>query len=138
MHDAALDETEELDGTDGDLLIVGALGMGITDEERMGHYRQRRARGRRGGTDRERGRAGLSEELPKGLLAAGAAAAAAPARKLSPHELWTLGADAALAGERGSEGSGAGKCRRGSRAVKQSKNRETLLKQPVKHQCIRP
>ena len=36
VHDAALDETEELDGTDGDLLIVGALGMGITDEERMG------------------------------------------------------------------------------------------------------
>ncbi|MFR5092954.1 MAG: hypothetical protein ACLTDR_14005 [Adlercreutzia equolifaciens] len=36
MHDAALDETEELDGTDGDLLIVGALGMGISDEERMG------------------------------------------------------------------------------------------------------
>ena len=30
VHDAALDETEELDGTDGDLLIVGALGMGIT------------------------------------------------------------------------------------------------------------
>ena len=25
----------ELDGTDGDLLIVGALGMGISDEERM-------------------------------------------------------------------------------------------------------
>ena len=36
VHDAALDETEELDGTDGDLLIVGALGMGISDEERMG------------------------------------------------------------------------------------------------------
>ena len=27
VHDAALDETEELDGTDGDLLIVGALMM---------------------------------------------------------------------------------------------------------------
>ena len=36
VHDAALDEVEEFDGTDGDLLIVGALGMGITDEERMG------------------------------------------------------------------------------------------------------
>ena len=35
VHDAALDETDELDGTDGDLLIVGALGMGISDEERM-------------------------------------------------------------------------------------------------------
>lgn len=35
VHDAALDETDELAGTDGDLLIVGALGMGITDEERM-------------------------------------------------------------------------------------------------------
>ncbi|MDE8701466.1 hypothetical protein PZH32_00635 [Adlercreutzia equolifaciens] len=34
VHDAALDERNELDGTDGDLLIVGALGMGISDEER--------------------------------------------------------------------------------------------------------
>lgn len=34
VHDAALDEKAELDGTDGDLLIVGALGMGISDEER--------------------------------------------------------------------------------------------------------
>lgn len=34
VHDAALDEKDELDGTDGDLLIVGALGMGISDEER--------------------------------------------------------------------------------------------------------
>ena len=57
VHDAALDEVEEFDGTDGDLLIVGALGMGITDEERMGHYWKRRARGRRGGIDREHGRA---------------------------------------------------------------------------------
>lgn len=34
VHDAALDDRNELDGTDGDLLIVGALGMGISDEER--------------------------------------------------------------------------------------------------------
>ena len=35
VHDAALDEYDEPDGTDGDLLIVGALGMGISDEERQ-------------------------------------------------------------------------------------------------------
>ena len=105
VHDAALDETEELDGTDGDLLIVGALGMGITDEERMGIIGSAVRGEERGGADRKRSRTGLSEELPKLLAAGGAAAAAAPARKLSPHELWTLGANAALAGERGSAGS---------------------------------
>lgn len=62
VHDAALDETDELDGTDGDLLIVGALGMGISDEERMAII----------------GEAVHGEESEA-------------ARTLSPHELWTLG-----------------------------------------------
>ena len=71
VHDAALDETEELDGTDGDLLIVGALGMGISDEERMGIIGSAvRGEGGEGSTASMVGR-GLSKELPKGLLAAG-------------------------------------------------------------------
>lgn len=65
VHDAALDETDELDGTDGDLLIVGALGMGISDEERMA--------------------------LIGDALRGEAAGAAGDERPLTPHELWTLG-----------------------------------------------
>ncbi len=65
VHDAALDETDELDGTDGDLLIVGALGMGISDEERMAL-------------------------IGDALRGEGAGAAGAE-RPLTPHELWTLG-----------------------------------------------
>lgn len=65
VHDEALDETEELDGADGDLLIVGALGMGISDEERMAIIGD----AVRGGDDE------TSE----------------PLRALTPHELWTLG-----------------------------------------------
>lgn len=86
VHDAALDETEELDGTDGDLLIVGALGMGITDEERMGIIGSA-VRGEEG-----EGPTASAVGQAIGEAAAGTgAAAAAPARKLSPHELWTLG-----------------------------------------------
>lgn len=65
VHDAALDEVDELDGTDGDLLIVGAFGMGISDEERTALI-----------GDAVRG---VNEDAP------------APARPLTPHELWTLG-----------------------------------------------
>lgn len=89
VHDAALDETEELDGTDGDLLIVGALGMGITDEERMGIIGSA-VRGEEG----EGPTASAVGQAIGGAAAgtgAAAAAAPAPARKLSPHELWTLG-----------------------------------------------
>lgn len=71
VHDAALDETDELEGTDGDLLIVGALGMGITDEERMALI---------GDAVHGEGAAGTEE-----------GAADVPARALTPHELWTLG-----------------------------------------------
>lgn len=86
VHDAALDETEELDGTDGDLLIVGALGMGITDEERMGIIGSA-VRGEEG-----EGPTASAVGQAIGEAAAGTgAAAAAPPRKLSPHELWTLG-----------------------------------------------
>lgn len=86
VHDAALDETEELDGTDGDLLIVGALGMGITDEERMGIIGSA-VRG-------EEGEGPTASTVGQAIGESAAdtgAAAAAPARKLSPHELWTLG-----------------------------------------------
>ena len=87
VHDAALDETEELDGTDGDLLIVGALGMGISDEERMGIIGSAvRGEGGEGPTASTVGQA-----IGESAADTGAAAAAAPARKLSPHELWTLG-----------------------------------------------
>ena len=75
VHDAALDETEELDGTDGDLLIVGALGMGISDEERMGII----------------GSAVRGEEGEGPTASAVGQAIGESARKLSPHELWTLG-----------------------------------------------
>lgn len=72
VHDAALDETDELAGTDGDLLIVGALGMGITDEERMALI---------GGAVHGEGPA----------AAEGEAAEREAARALTPHELWALG-----------------------------------------------
>lgn len=75
MHDAALDEVDELDGTDGDLLIVGALGMGISDEERMAII-----------GDAVHGDAGAREAVPRGAGEQGE-----PARALTPHELWTLG-----------------------------------------------
>ena len=86
VHDAALDETEELDGTDGDLLIVGALGMGITDEERMGIIGSA-VRGEEGEGPTA---SAVGQAIGESAADTGAAAAA-PARKLSPHELWTLG-----------------------------------------------
>ena len=87
VHDAALDETEELDGTDGDLLIVGALGMGITDEERMGIIGSA-VRGEEGEGPTA---SAVGQAIGEAAAGTDAAAAAAPARKLSPHELWTLG-----------------------------------------------
>lgn len=87
VHDAALDETEELDGTDGDLLIVGALGMGISDEERMGIIGSA-VRGEEGEGPTA---SAVGQAIGESAADTGAAAAAAPARKLSPHELWTLG-----------------------------------------------
>lgn len=87
VHDAALDETEELDGTDGDLLIVGALGMGISDEERMGIIGSA-VRGEEGEGPTA---SAVGQAIGESAADIGAAAAAAPARKLSPHELWTLG-----------------------------------------------
>lgn len=87
VHDAALDETEELDGTDGDLLIVGALGMGISDEERMGIIGSA-VRGEEGEGPTA---SAVGQVIGESAADTGAAAAAAPARKLSPHELWTLG-----------------------------------------------
>lgn len=87
VHDAALDETEELDGTDGDLLIVGVLGMGISDEERMGIIGSA-VRGEEGEGPTA---SAVGQAIGESAADTGAAAAAAPARKLSPHELWTLG-----------------------------------------------
>ena len=87
VHDAALDETEELDGTDGDLLIVGVLGMGISDEERMGIIGSA-VRGEEGEGPTA---SAVGQAIGEAAAGTGAAAAAAPARKLSPHELWTLG-----------------------------------------------
>lgn len=75
VHDAALDEVDELDGTDGDLLIVGALGMGISDEERMALIGDAVC-GNAGEPEAAHGSAGEPGE---------------PARALTPHELWTLG-----------------------------------------------
>lgn len=72
VHDAALDETDELAGTDGDLLIVGALGMGITDEERMALIGD-----------------AVHGEGP--AAAEGKTSEREAARALTPHELWTLG-----------------------------------------------
>ena len=72
VHDAALDETDELAGTDGDLLIVGALGMGITDEERMALIGD-----------------AVHGEGP--TAAEGKTVECEAARALTPHELWTLG-----------------------------------------------
>ena len=89
----------------------------------------------RGGANSKRSRTGPSEELPKGLLAAGAATAAAPARKLSPHELWTLGQTPRWQAKEGAKDPSCENAARSSQAVKQSQNRETLLKQPVKHRC---
>ena len=81
VHDAALDETEELDGTDGDLLIVGALGMGISDEERMGIIGSAvRGEGGEGSTASMVGRS--VEGAAEGAVSGGAATAVAPARKL--------------------------------------------------------
>lgn len=109
VHDAALDEVEEFDGTDGDLLIVGALGMGITDEERMGLIGSA-VRGE-GGEDRPRAwSGGLSKELPKGMLAAGLQ------RRWPPRASFHLTSCGRWGRRRaGRRGAGAGKCRRGSR-----------------------
>ncbi|MEY8459649.1 hypothetical protein AALA69_00760 [Eggerthellaceae bacterium 24-137] len=75
VHDEALDEADELAGTDGDLLIVGALGMGISDEERMALI-----------GDAVHGDAGMREAVPGGT-----GKQDEPTRALTPHELWTLG-----------------------------------------------
>ena len=111
VHDAALDETDELDGTDGDLLIVGALGMGISDEERMALIGDA-LRGATTGVGGE-GSSGLVASA-EGVVSPGAGTVVAPAvvagngtagaagaagvgiagaaeRPLTPHELWTLG-----------------------------------------------
>lgn len=85
VHDAALDETDELDGTDGDLLIVGALGMGISDEERMAIIGEA-VHGEEG-----EGGAGAAKDGVAGAADAEAASGNEAARTLSPHELWTLG-----------------------------------------------
>lgn len=80
VHDAALDEVEEFDGTDGDLLIVGALGMGITDEERMGLIGSAvRGEGGEGSTASMVGRS--VEGAAEGDVSGGAATAVAPARQ---------------------------------------------------------
>lgn len=77
VHDAALDEVEEFDGTDGDLLIVGALGMGITDEERMGLIGSAvRGEGGEGSTASMVGRS--VEGAAEGDVSGGAATAVAP------------------------------------------------------------
>lgn len=68
VHDAALDETDEIDGADGDLLIVGALGMGISDEERQSLI-----------GDAVRGADG--EEPGRG----------SSATAMTPHQLWEAG-----------------------------------------------
>lgn len=68
VHDAALDETDEIDGADGDLLIVGALGMGISDEERQS----------------------LIGDAVRGADGEGAAGAS-PAAAMTPHQLWEAG-----------------------------------------------
>ena len=88
VHDAALDETEELDGTDGDLLIVG--GGANSKRSRTGH--------RRGGCWHWRSSGG-----------------SASAQAVAPRAV-DLGANAALAAERGSEGSVLRKCARNPRA----------------------
>lgn len=62
VHDASLDGCDELDGTDGDLLIVGALGMGISDDERQSLI------GDAVKGDRER-----------------------PATTMTPHQMWEAG-----------------------------------------------
>ena len=87
VHDAALDETEELDGTDGDLLIVGALGMGISDEERMGIMAVLCA-GKRG-----RGQLQAQSDRPSESRLLTLAQQRRQRRRAScpPHELWTLG-----------------------------------------------
>lgn len=71
VHDAALDEQDELDGTDGDLLIVGALGMGISDEERDALI---------GSAVRGKGRA-AGESREEDAATAG----------MTPHQLWEAG-----------------------------------------------
>lgn len=125
VHDAALDEVEELDGADGDLLIVGALGMGITDEERMGLIGSAvRGEGGEGSTASMVGRP--VEGAAEGAVGGGAATAVAPARKLSPHELWTLGQTPRWQPEEEAEEP----TRRNAdeaRDCETAKNRETLL-----------
>lgn len=90
VHDASLDEADGLEGTDGDLLIVGALGMGISDEERMAligdALRGEEAEEAAGIASEDAAAATGAAKVRKGMEAS-----AAPARKLSPHELWTLG-----------------------------------------------
>lgn len=85
VHDAALDEASEFSGADGDLFIVGALGMGISDEERMALI-----------GDAVHGGAGMREAVcgsagGRGTSCESAEEQGEPARALTPHELWTLG-----------------------------------------------
>ncbi len=112
VHDAALDETEELDGTDGDLLIVGALGMGITDEERMGIIGSA-VRG-------EEGEGPTASAVGQAIGGGGcwhwrSSGGSASAQAVAPRAV-DLGANAALAAERGSEGSVLRKCARNPKA----------------------
>lgn len=72
VHDAALDERNELDGTDGDLLIVGALGMGISDEERESLIGD-----------------AVHGDGPN--AAVGKADAASSTAGMTPHQLWEAG-----------------------------------------------
>lgn len=90
VHDASLDETDDVEGTDGDLLIVGALGMGISDEERMALIGDA-LRGEEAGEAAAAACEATAAANGAADARKGAEASAAPARKLSPHELWTLG-----------------------------------------------
>ncbi len=85
VHDAALDESSELAGADGDLFIVGALGMGISDEERIALIGDA-VHGGAGEREAVRGSAG-----ERGTSCESAGEQGEPARALTPHELWTLG-----------------------------------------------
>lgn len=85
VHDAALDERNELDGTDGDLLIVGALGMGISDEERESLIGD-----------------AVHGDGPK--APAGRADAASSTAGMTPHQLWEAGLTPPWRGEEATAG----------------------------------
>lgn len=88
VHDAALDERNELDGTDGDLLIVGALGMGISDEERESLIGD-----------------AVHGAGPK--AAVGRADAASSTAGMAPHQLWEAGLTPPWRGEESQGGDSA-------------------------------